>query len=1057
MKVGGSLKIGAGLLAILLASAVVAAAQATTATILGTVVDQSGGVIPGASVSVRNVETNLFRSGVTDLEGQYRFPNLPVGDYEVTVELAGFTKYVRSGITLLLNQDAVVEVLLKPATLEESLTVTADAPLLNTTSSEVGVRFDTRRVADLPVVNSRDVFSLALSAAGVSQLNTGQSAFASGTNFSVNGMRTRSNNFIIDGQDSNDPSISGRQQPINNTDVIQEVRLITNQFAAEFGRSAGSITTVITKSGTNLVKGSAFVFHNNDELNARSNLDKAAGLANAPWRLETQYGGTVGGPILPDHTFFFGSFQRWTDRRVGSGFTLNGAPTEAGRQVLQSALGNLPQIQALLKYLPAAQAPIAKNATFTSGGQTYVVPLGSLTASANRVINNKQASMRVDQQWGTNNLGGRYMWNDNEDRGGGQVTPPGVTTFVPSNQHAFAAWWTKSWGTNLLNEARFGYQRLDTTTTASDPSSEEIPSIEISELGLTGFNAATNRTAIGLAVNLPQYRINNTYQFIDTVQYLRGSHSFKAGFDTRLIKVESFFVPQTRGLLRYPTLQAFVNDVAEAVNINRALPGGKIINFYDWTDAFVFVQDEWQVSDSFTLNLGLRYETPGNSIASLYAVSDSIVAANGDNPEYSMAPRPKRDTDNLQPRVGFNWNPQTSQTGLLGKLTGGDKLVVRGGYARTYDYAFININLNIASAFPFIGSISAPNLPGSFANLNTLQLTGLNPRTLTRTIVSDDFHSPLADQFSLEIQRELTSDFVWRVGYVGTRGAELFQTLDGNPTLPFSTQRRDPTRGVIRERSNSASSIYHSMQTSLDKRFRGGFAAGLHYTWSKYIDTASDIFNISSGEVAVAQDSYNIDGDRALSSYDRPHRFTGNLVYELPFYSDRGGAVAKLLGGWSVATSFSFQSGSPFTVLNGADPTGALSGISGLVGNSIRPNISTDLDLSHMSIEEILAAGGASLFKPLCGNPTPTCPGERVGNVGRNSLRSDGINNVDFSFIKNTRFGGHNLQVRVEMFNATNSRDFGIPESRINSANFLNQWGTDGGSRRIWVAARYTF
>jgi hypothetical protein len=158
-----------------------------------------------------------------------------------------------------------------------------------------------------------------------------------------------------------------------------------------------------------------------------------------------------------------------------------------------------------------------------------------------------------------------------------------------------------------------------------------------------------------------------------------------------------------------------------------------------------------------------------------------------------------------------------------------------------------------------------------------------------------------------------------------------------------------------------------------------------------------------------------------------------------------------------VATSFSFQSGSPFTVLNGADPTGALAGISGLVGNAIRPNINTDLDLSNMTIEAILAAGGASLFRPLCGNPSATCPGERVGNVGRNTLRSDGINNVDLSFIKNTRFGGQNLQIRIEMFNAFNSRDFGVPESRINSANFLNQWGTNGGARRIWGAIRYTF
>jgi hypothetical protein len=302
-----------------------------------------------------------------------------------------------------------------------------------------------------------------------------------------------------------------------------------------------------------------------------------------------------------------------------------------------------------------------------------------------------------------------------------------------------------------------------------------------------------------------------------------------------------------------------------------------------------------------------------------------------------------------------------------------------------------------------------------------------------------------------------------RIGYVGTRGNDLFQTIDGNPTIPFTPNpaspiRQDPTRGVIRERSNTAESIYHSLQTALDKRFSNGLSAGIYYTWSKYIDTASEIFNVSSGEVAVAQDSYNLKGDRGVSTFDRTHRFTGSFVYELPFYREQVGVLGHILGGWQVNSAFSFQSGAPFSALNGADPTAALAGISGLVGNSIRPMLNTDLDLSNMTIPEILAAGGRTLFRQICGAPSPTCPGERVGNVGRNTLRADGINNVDLGFIKNTQIAqGQKLQFRIELFNAFNSRDFGIPEGRINNANFLNQWGTDGGNRRIWAAVRYTF
>lgn len=508
------------------ACAAAAAAQSTTGTIHGVIRDDQGAVIPGATVTVRNVLTGQSRSALSQEEGEYRFPNLQVGEYALTVELAGFGTYTQSGLNLALNQDAAIDVTLRPAGVAESVQVTADTPLLNTTNAEVGVRFDTRRVAELPVINSRDIFSLALQAAGVSQLGSGQTGFAAGTNFSVNGMRLRSNNFMLDGQDSNDPSVAGRQQPMNNTDLVQEVRLITNQFAAEYGRAAGSVMNVITKSGTNQFRGSAFLFHNDNSLNARSNLDKAAGRDKAPFFREQQFGGTVGGPVLRDRTFFFGSYQKWTQDQLGSGTTLNGAPTEDGRRILEAAAGTRPQVQALLRFLPPAQSPLGRTVPLTVNGQSYSIPVGSLTGSAQGVFTNHQGSGRIDQQFGGNdNLGGRYMVNDSVQAGTGQVTPPGLTTTSPARQHSFTGWWTRVFSSNVVNEARFGYQKLNTTTTASDPSSELIPSIEIPELGLTGFNAAASRTAIGLAVNLPQYRINDTFQYQNNLSYVRGRHA----------------------------------------------------------------------------------------------------------------------------------------------------------------------------------------------------------------------------------------------------------------------------------------------------------------------------------------------------------------------------------------------------------------------------------------------------------------------------------------------------------------------------------------------------
>jgi hypothetical protein len=525
--------------------------------------------------------------------------------------------------------------------------------------------------------------------------------------------------------------------------------------------------------------------------------------------------------------------------------------------------------------------------------------------------------------------------------------------------------------------------------------------------------------------------------------------------------VKSFFFPTIRGLLRYSSLTNFVADIAEAANINKPLPGGEEVNYYRWWDQYYYAQDEWKVRPTFTLNLGLRYELPGNNIQSLIDLNQNILSANNNNPVFNLRPVPKTDKNNFQPRVGFNWAPRTADTGLVGLITGGDKFVVRGGYARTHDYAFLNIALNIVSSFPYVAAINRSNLANAFTLLQSTPAgvpAGTDPNFLTRTVVGADFRSPQADQFSLEFQRQLAANLALRIGYVGTIGNDLFQTLDGNPRLPNSTQRVDPASGVIRLRANEAESWYHSLQTGLEKRLSGGLSAGVHYTWSKYLDTASEVFNPSSGEVAVAQDSFDIDNDKARSAYDRPHRLTGNFVWELPWMRDQQGVVGKIVGGWQVSSSFTFQSGAPFTVLNGADPTGALAGIDGLVGNAIRPNINTDLELSKMTIEEIRAAGGASLFARLCGGATSqlSCP-ERVGNVGRNTLRADGIGNLDVGLTKNIRFGGHNIQYRLEMFNATNTRNFGIPEGRVNSTNFLNQWGTNGGNRRIWMAVRYVF
>jgi hypothetical protein len=855
--------------------------------------------------------------------------------------------------------------------------------------------------------------------------------------------------------------------------------LITNQPMAEYGRAAGSVVNAITRSGTNALHGTAFEYYNGNRLNSRSNTDKAAGFREAPFLIEHQFGGTAGGRIIKDKTFFFGSVQRWTQRNLGAGRTVTGVPTAEGKTILQNLAGSRPQVAALLTFVPAGTAPFAASIPVTVGGQTAEIPTGSLTSSASAFQNNWQSSGRVDHHLTQNHvLAGRYLYNDNARGGQNQATPPGLTNANLLRTQAASAWLNSTLSPSTLNEFRASYQRYASSTVGENPAAETIPSVEISQLGLTGFNAATDRTGFGLAVNYPQSTINNTYQIQDNFSLTRGSHSMKFGADLRRLHVKSFFVPTLRGRLTYDTLQTLINDVASVANINRPLPGGEIINYYRWDDYYFFVQDTWRIRPSFTLNYGLRYELPGNSFQSLYDLNDRVLAGTGNQPVFRLTPRPSRDTNNFQPRIGFAWNPH-ADTGIFGWLAGGNRLAVRGGYARTNDYGFLNINLNIASAFPFLLAANVSNLENAWTRLPQLFPSLTNPaelNLLNRTVVGEDFRAPISEQFSFEVQRELDSASVVRIGYVGTKGTGLFQTIDGNPRtlcdpiptnaagVPQGCPRVDPTAGVVLLRANAASSVYHSMQVSFERRFSRGLTAGAHYTWSSFIDTASEIFNPSArGEVAIAQNSYDRNADRGRSTYDRPHRFSTNFVYEMPTAGIQNRALRAVAHGWQVGSFITLQSGSPFSALNGTDPALAVGGIDGLVGNSIRPNVNTTLDLSGMTVEEMLLAGGRSLFStlPACqriGTTNFCTPVQRFGNAGRNIMRSDGIANLDLSIAKTTYITErHRLMLRADFFNATNTRNFGIPEARVNNAGFANQWGTDGGNRRIFVSLKYQF
>ncbi len=1014
--------------------------QLTTAEIRGTVQDPSGAAVADAAVGVRNLGTNAVQRVSTARDGSFLAPQLPIGAYEVTVEKAGFARYVQGPIVLRLNHTADLEVQLQLASVADTVTVVSDAPLTNAANAEVGASFDRRRISELPLAPNRNALYLALSVPGVNQIQGGQAAagFVAIPNFpfAVSGMRVRSVGFMIDGQDSNQAIVTGLTQTINNPDIIAEFRVLTHQFQPEYGRAAGAVVHMITKSGTNQFHGSAFWFHNDHHFNAPNNIDR-----QPPFRLENQLGGTLGGPIVKDKTFFFGSLQRWSDRRKFDAARIVGAPTTEGRAILGSFAAGRLALQALLETLPPAEAPSGQFAPVRVGGTETRIPLGTLTGAAKVRFDDWQWSARVDHRFNDRHtVGARYLFDDPSSTGDGQAIPPGLATVTSDRTQSASLFWNSTFSGAMFHELRLSYQRAYRRAAGESPAGERIPSIQVPGLSLTGANSGPTRTALGLAGDLPRLAAQNTYQLQQTLGWLHGSHSMKFGIDFRRQDAANLLTGRLRGFLVYATLQDLVDDVAQTAEIFSPLPGGRRFVPYRSYEYHFFLQDEWRARPNLTLNYGIRYEAPGNIFDDLARANQRVLSAAGGDPRFTFNPVPARDTNNWAPRFGFNYR--------LPKA-----LVVRGGYARTYDFAYIALPDNIVNTFPFVRTVRlAPRTPNSYEAIFRAVSAPIpeNTNLLERSIAGADFRSPIAEQFALQLQKGLGVNWALSVGYVGTKGTALIQSVDGNPTVPGSSGRRvDPTRGLLRVLCNCASSIYHSLQASLEKRLSKDFSMAAHYTYGSFIDDASDFRTPTpTGELPVAQDAFNRRADRARSSYDRPQRFTVNGVYELPFYKAQKGTTGRLLGGWQLSGFLTLQSGAPFAALNGSDPGFRMGGLF----TTVRANLNTNLDLASMSVEDILLAGGGRLFSQV----TPASP---LGTLGRNILRSDGIGNLDLGLLKNTRVReSDNLQLRVEFYNTFNSRDFGLPDaSNIISPNFLYQWGTNGGNRRVVLGLRYTF
>ncbi len=812
---------------IMIFSSQAAFAQATTGTLRGTVLDPNGQAVPGVSIVAKNQATGVSSPTTTTTEsGNFFITNLLPGPYSLTVtSTSGFKTATVSDIAVRLGLETEVPINLEVGTASEVVTIVAGADEVAQTTSEISSNFESRKVTDLPSnAAGGGIDTLALNAPGVIPSNLGGTN-TNGTALSVNGNRARSNNFTIDGTDNNDLSIGGPSFFVSNQDLVQEFQIVTNNFSAEYGRNQGAVVNIITKAGTNRFSGSAFEYHrNSSSLDALTNLE-----CRDPTRsrrdkfISNVFGGTIGGPIVKDRAFFFGSYQGIRQRQSFTARGTNLAILSDEFARLRAAFPGNNAINALTTQsafaltnfgtvrprndrnteLVCISATPTTNCQTTPGGNTSGFFRAAFPERLFAVPNDQnEYTLRGDINFTPeDNLTIQYL-----DQKGSTVNglggSSGFTGDIPANTRKVIGTYNRQLTSRAVNEFRFTYQNLFVkfgggcedalTGCIIDPLNIGEAFTNIQFGGIRGESTGTSLQTIGSATNLPQGRTVKVYQFSDKLSTSIDNHQLKFGIDIRVLRNSVPFLPNINGVFRFNTLSSLVTNTPSSVTI----ADGEPIIDYKELDQFYFVQDDWKVFRNLTLNLGVRYEFTGQPI-NLF--NDLTVARESDPAtafyrqslpiEARTVPRIAADKNNIAPRLGFAYSPG-AKSGFLGTLLGDDLTVIRGGFSIAYDATFYNIALNISSSAPnvFLDTVPGFALPANpigsavrAAGSSFLRRNTFDPRLLTQTQVADDFRSPYSQQYSLGIQRQLNNNNVVEVRYVGTRGKALFQSVNRNP------------------------------------------------------------------------------------------------------------------------------------------------------------------------------------------------------------------------------------------------------------------------------------
>ncbi len=1039
--------------------------QVETARITGTVTDPTGASVPGARVAVTHLDTGVRQTATTGQDGRYLTLPLRIGAYQVEVESDGFRRAVRKGVVLQIQDTAVLDFRMELGATSESVSVTGEAPLLTTTEGSQGQVINNRRIVDMPL-NGRDYIQLALLSAGTIQPIGGRFG-----GFSAAGQRTAQNNYMLDGIDNNNVQLAAQGEQAETVkpsiDAIQEFRISTNAFSAEFGRATGGVVNATIKSGSNEIHGTAFEFIRNERLDAKNFFDRPD-RSKPPFK-RNQYGFSVGGPVIKNRTFFFGDYE-WT--KIRESRTVNNTiPTVAQRAGDFSGAGAVIYDPETYNATTRARSPFSGNLIPAArldrvsrlAAAWYPVPQNDRLTQ--NYLHNPPAledidrwDLRIDHNFSAGDLVYfRYSSQKSFRPASSPLPAPafGGDSNFDNNGRNTALVWSHVFSPTIVTTTRLGWNQLFT---------DQQPPLDVNanaQLDLRGVDRTTpgaprfninGVTALGIGANLPNLNDSQTRQWINDTNWVAGRHTLK--FGANLSWLQAFITNPKEGLgvfsfngnfTRNPVNNSggqpfadfllgipFQTDVARHVYSNLRAP------FYHF-----YVQEELRATRRLTLNIGLRYELNSNWVETRDQLSNYDI--DRATPEIVLAQAGSRtaralqssDTNNLAPRFGFSFSldPKTVLRGGYGLFIGNYEGTGGGRFMLGNPPHTISVRLttdSIRPAFVLQDGVPAGSLdPRNVANLRLSSFV-TNPKW------------PSSQQWNFNVQRQVGADLVLEAGYYAAKATHLPTRWNANYALPGAGNINSRRRfgSLIYPGSNLVvrpltivdrhdwfgSSQFHSLQSRVEKRFSGGFAILGAYTFSRNIgDTGG--FSAAGGAPGSPQgfqDPLNRRLEKALDDQHQKHRLVASYQWELPFGKGRrfasnlAGVGEAIAGGWSLHGISSFGSGQPEGVTVLGDPANT--------GDPNRPNVVGEwrFNRGQRTLERFFNTGAFVRNDPFT-----------YGNAGRNLLEQPGRVNFDFAAFKRfTLTERVGLQFRFEAFNFFNTPQFGAPNSEVGNINF---------------------